>query len=163
AMRGAIPLVNGYPMGIDAPAPRKRTVRGRFAFIRRNRISYPLIVVLACLAPLSAWAGEPAVAAKGPSGPCDARVVQLAAAKSHACALLADGPVRCWGSNYRGQLGDGTTTFRSAPVAVTGLRDVAFIAAGERHTCAARRDGSVSCWGSNDHGQLGRAVQGPLA
>jgi hypothetical protein len=92
------------------------------------------------------------------TAPCQARVVQLAAGKSHACALLDDGTVRCWGSNYSGQLGDGTTTFRTAPVAVSGLRNVAFIAAGDRHTCAALLEGSVSCWGANDHGQVGRAI-----
>jgi alpha-tubulin suppressor-like RCC1 family protein len=113
----------------------------------------------------SAAAGDGVAPARASSLPCDARVVQLAAGKSHACALMGDGTVRCWGSNYRGQLGDGTTTFRSAPVAVSGLKNVAFIAAGERHTCAVLRDGSVSCWGANDHGQLGRAIAdtGPIA
>jgi len=39
----------------------------------------------------------------------------------HTCALLADHSVVCWGNNGDGQLGDGTTSDRSAPVAVKGI------------------------------------------
>ncbi|MFZ5889585.1 MAG: RCC1 domain-containing protein [Myxococcota bacterium] len=35
----------------------------------------------------------------------------------HCCAVLNDGSLRCWGNNQYGQLGDGTTTNRLAPVA----------------------------------------------
>ena len=36
----------------------------------------------------------------------------------HACGLTAAHQVYCWGNNTHGQLGDGTLTNRSTPVAV---------------------------------------------
>lgn len=39
----------------------------------------------------------------------------------HSCALLADKTLRCWGDNKQGELGDGTTTNRAAPVAVSNF------------------------------------------
>ena len=44
--------------------------------------------------------------------------VQIAASRTHACALRRSGEVWCWGNNDYGQLGDGTVTSRetAAPV-----------------------------------------------
>ncbi|MFO0649175.1 MAG: hypothetical protein U0326_23235 [Polyangiales bacterium] len=39
----------------------------------------------------------------------------------HSCAALADGTVRCWGAGYYGQIGDGNTMNREAPVATLNL------------------------------------------
>jgi alpha-tubulin suppressor-like RCC1 family protein len=35
-------------------------------------------------------------------------VLQAVPASLHACVLLRDGTVRCWGSNFYGGVGDGT-------------------------------------------------------
>lgn len=77
------------------------------------------------------------------------------------CAIIEAGSVRCWGSNYYGQLGDGTTTNRLTPVGVTGIRGTTALAAAS-HTCAIVWGGAVRCWGSNASGQLGADRSGPV-
>ncbi len=44
------------------------------------------------------------------------RATALVAAGNHACALLEEGSVWCWGANEYGQLGDGTLEERDRPV-----------------------------------------------
>jgi alpha-tubulin suppressor-like RCC1 family protein len=90
-------------------------------------------------------------------------VVAIAAGDDHSLAVLSDGTVRAWGSNYYGQLGDGTTCDpttkancqRSTPVAVPGLGGVVAVAAGHGHSLAVLRDGTVRAWGWGGYGQLG--------
>ncbi|MBK7282970.1 MAG: hypothetical protein IPI09_20595 [Burkholderiales bacterium] len=73
----------------------------------------------------------------------------------HSLALKSDGTVVAWGNNLQGQLGDGTTTNRTSPVAVTGLTAVAAIAAAGYQSIALKSDGTVVAWGLNNEGQLG--------
>lgn len=51
-----------------------------------------------------------------------AGVAQISVGIHHACALLDDGDVKCWGKNGHGQIGDGSLDDRMAPVSVAQLR-----------------------------------------
>jgi alpha-tubulin suppressor-like RCC1 family protein len=79
----------------------------------------------------------------------------------HSCARSATGEVTCWGPNYAGQLGDGTTTDRLAPVTVLDeagaapLSGVRAVSASGNRTCALMTWASVLCWGG---GQLGNGT-----
>jgi alpha-tubulin suppressor-like RCC1 family protein len=85
----------------------------------------------------------------------------VSAGADHSCALQPDGKVACWGSNFYGQLGDGSSAnLRLTPVAVIGLTDATAISAGEYHSCALKIGGSAVCWGSNSSGQLGDGTSG---
>lgn len=87
-------------------------------------------------------------------------IVKIAAGTNTSMALCSDGTVAAWGFNGSGQLGDGTTTQRQLPVAVsrTGAlagKTVVDIAMGNAHAIALCSDGSVAAWGQGFDGQLG--------
>lgn len=46
--------------------------------------------------------------------------VQVAAGERHACALISDGSVKCWGANPFGQIGNGTVSGDDYPGGVCG-------------------------------------------
>ena len=90
-------------------------------------------------------------------------VIAVAAGDSHSLALCSDGTVAAWGRNGEGQLGDGTTIYRSIPVAVStnsalSNKTVVAIAAGHAHSLALCSDGTLVAWGFNGDGELGNGT-----
>jgi alpha-tubulin suppressor-like RCC1 family protein len=79
----------------------------------------------------------------------------VAAGGGHLCAVAEDGTGYCWGSNYTGQLGDGTTQRRETPTPVAGSIRFATLSAGDSHTCGVTPEGVLYCWGDNRAGELG--------
>ena len=91
---------------------------------------------------------------------------QLSAGDQFECAVLSTGAVDCWGANYNGTLGDGTSSgpdscgsggdpCSTTPVQVAGITDATQVGAGGGSVCAALSSGEVECWGADNVGQLG--------
>jgi alpha-tubulin suppressor-like RCC1 family protein len=84
----------------------------------------------------------------------------------HMCALLDNASVKCWGSNSRGQLGQGNTNNLGDGANEMGDnltsidlgtgRTATAISAGYQHNCALLDNASVKCWGYGSDGQLGQ-------
>ena len=84
----------------------------------------------------------------------------VGAGTSHTCGTTTASVAYCWGGNGYGQLGDGSTTSKTAPVAVSPLPGQASstwttVRAGGSHTCGVTSGTVAACWGSNASGQLG--------
>ena len=89
------------------------------------------------------------------SGLADEALV-LSTGGQHTCVVTAQHGAKCWGRNDAGQLGDGTTYTRTAPVDVATLASgVSTISGGYGHTCAIVNSQAAKCWGANSFGQLG--------
>ena len=87
-------------------------------------------------------------------------VVAISGGQLHTVALTSEGKLYAWGNNGSAELGDGTNTSRSTPVAVdmSGVlagKTVTAIDGGAGHTVALTSDGKIYAWGFNDYGQLG--------
>ena len=78
----------------------------------------------------------------------------------HACVLLLDGTVQCWGSGEFGQLGDGLTVARTSPLPVPALRAVKALGVGHQRSAAILADDGLVTWGYGPIGD-GRACDGP--
>ncbi|MDC0710305.1 Ig-like domain-containing protein [Stigmatella sp. ncwal1] len=89
----------------------------------------------------------------------------LSVGDDHACALLDDGSVKCWGENSYGSLGLGDSVWRgdgpgemgdALPQINLGTgRTATSLTASYYYTCVTLDEGSVKCWGMNDYGKLG--------
>ena len=66
--------------------------------------------------------------------------VDIAAGGQHSCAILANGSVKCWGREHKGQTGGGTPSLGPNRTAVR-------LALGEIYSCAILDNGRAYCWG----------------
>lgn len=86
---------------------------------------------------------------------------KIAVGTAHACALLTDGNIRCWGANNSGQLGVDSTTPAGACATCGALANVNSVVysrdlvAGDGRTCSVTTEGKTWCWGGNGSGELG--------
>jgi alpha-tubulin suppressor-like RCC1 family protein len=87
---------------------------------------------------------------------------QVSVGMAHSCARDDEGAVRCWGENYKRQLGVGKKDERGATITVGDLT-TAELAVGREHSCAREGSGQVVCWGGGlvcvpGEPQIGRVV-----
>jgi alpha-tubulin suppressor-like RCC1 family protein len=106
------------------------------------------VTVTAALGPYRAYA----------NGTVIRPVVDAAIGSGHACFILEGGALHCLGDNDHGELGDGTTLARSAPVPAATPLAFAGVAAGYRFTCGITLGGDTYCWGMGQYGQLGQGT-----
>jgi alpha-tubulin suppressor-like RCC1 family protein len=83
------------------------------------------------------------------------RYHNTSASQFYSCALTLAGKGQCWGSNPRGELGNGTTTDTDTPGFVAGNLTFAQLSAGYSHACGVTTEGLAYCWGDNGVGALG--------
>ena len=86
---------------------------------------------------------------------CTATFTAVTAGGAHTCGTTAGGGTYCWGSNYLGELGDGTGAWRAVPAPVTGGLHFTAMNAAWLNSCGLTAMGAVYCWGANQNGQLG--------
>jgi alpha-tubulin suppressor-like RCC1 family protein len=89
-----------------------------------------------------------------------ATVVGITAGSKHACVVLDNGDVQCWGANDHGQLGDGTHNDARIP-ALVHMPPAVEVRAGAIYTCARLRNNTVACWGDNRAHQLVNGTSEP--
>ncbi len=88
-------------------------------------------------------------------------VKSISVDEGNTCAITTNNQTYCWGSNGYGQVGDGFTTQRNAPVAVLSTvgelsgKTIKSITSGWHNTCSLASDNNIYCWGRNQVGQFG--------
>ena len=83
---------------------------------------------------------------------------QVSATLSHVLAIRTDGTLWAWGANNSGQLGQGDTTTRSAPIQIGTNTDNSWtsVNAGNDASFAIKNDSKLFSWGDNTNGLLGQ-------
>ena len=81
---------------------------------------------------------------------------QLCSGRYFSMALRSDGQVLAWGSDAKGQLGQGRLLFRVAPGPIGNLANVRAVSSRNSGTALAlTSDGRVFAWGDNEYGEVG--------
>ena len=93
------------------------------------------------------WSGEDVAQVISEGASTIHHAMSLSAGDNYVCTLLQGGTVECWGKNFEGALGDGTSFDSAKPVKVTGVSDATALSTDYLHSCVLIRDGSVKCWG----------------
>jgi alpha-tubulin suppressor-like RCC1 family protein len=84
------------------------------------------------------------------------RFAHLNAGYDHTCGITLAGRDFCWGANYLGQLGIGTTDVSRLTPTLLGVElPLTQVSGGVGHTCGVTADNRAYCWGNNNFGQLG--------
>jgi len=106
----------------------------------------------------SIWGTGPVPGYSGATSPVrvfpSTTAIAVATNGSNHYALHADGTLWGMGSNFHGELGDGTTESPSQPQRVPGLPNVRAFGV-SNHALALMEDGTVWAWGANEVGQVG--------
>jgi len=88
-------------------------------------------------------------------------IAQVSATSQGGCAVLTGGGVECCGTDVYGQLGNGTQTAPTPPIAsVNGVNGAVQVSYANSYACAVTAAGALYCWGSNANGQLGNGSTG---
>ena len=83
---------------------------------------------------------------------------KISMGNTHTLAIKTNGTLWVWGSNDKGQLGDGTTTLKNVPTQIGTGTDWNKVSATTSHSLAIKTDGTLWAWGNNSYGQLGNGT-----
>ena len=105
--------------------------------------------------------------------------LQVVTGLQHTCAILDNGDMKCWGHDWKGQLGDGGPAWSSAnptandlnapsstPINLGSGRTAVAASAGDYHTCAILDNGDLKCWGidsAHGYGATNTDILAPLS
>ncbi len=90
------------------------------------------------------------------------KYISISLGTEHKCGIsVKGGNLYCWGSNFYGQIGNGSDVYASTTVRVLPNEQFISYATGYRNTYAVTAKGKLYGWGDNSKGQLATSVINP--
>ncbi len=77
------------------------------------------------------------------------------------CAVMSDGSVKCWGFNFYGEFGNGSSEYELTPTDLPLFSSLTQLAVGGGHLCGLGTNNVLQCMGNNGSGQLGDGTTTP--